>query len=127
VVVAQYWHVRAGYQLARPQRRDEALATIDRARVGYAVAMAVSGLFLVLALGDVVDTLGLGGLTIVTLIASFVVSVALLTLISTDLLIAALDRARGIAAGSSQLSTELDSQLEAFGRPAPPPPPGPGA
>jgi hypothetical protein len=123
VVAAQYWHGRAGYQLARPQRREDAVATIAAARTGYAVSMAVSALFLLIALGDLVSTFDFGAISIVTLLASFVISIALLTLISTDLIIAALDRARGITAGSAELATEFHQQLESFVREGPPPPP----
>jgi hypothetical protein len=116
VVAAQYWHGRAGYALARPQRREEAIATIAAARTGYAISMAVSALFLLIALGDLVSTFDFGAISIVTLLASFVISIALLTLISTDLIIASLDRARGITAGSAELAAEYHQQLESFVR-----------
>ena len=50
----------------------------------------------------------------VNLIGTFVTNVWILTIITTDLLIDSLDRARGLSAGTSQLATDVDQQLGAF-------------
>ncbi|MCL4223295.1 MAG: hypothetical protein KJZ91_02330 [Myxococcales bacterium] len=126
IVAAQYFLGKGGYGLARPMTRDEVTAAVKRARGSYLIALAIGALFIVIALAELVDQLEFKPISVVTLLGTFLSSVWILTLIITDVLIANLDRARGISAGTAQLAEESNRQIAAFVSadlpPGPPPP-----
>jgi len=111
---AEYLLARGGLELARPMTHGDAVAIAHRARRSYLIAMAVGALCLVVALGSVVRQLDFEALTVVNLIGTFLASVWILTVITTDLVIVGLDRARGLTAGTSHLVDESNRQLAAF-------------
>ena len=105
---------RGGYLLARPLTRAEAITAVRRARLMYFVALLISVLFMVLALGELVEQLDWNAITVINLVFTFITNVWILTLITTDVLIAGLDRARGLTAGTQHLADDFDRQLATF-------------
>ncbi len=103
---------RAGWQLARAQPAADAAAIVARGRNLQLGAMICAAVFALLALADLVEQLHLGAMTVVTTVASFAVHVLVLTLITTDGILAALDRARG--RGGAILADDHDRQLASF-------------
>ncbi|MEZ4398802.1 MAG: hypothetical protein R3B06_02195 [Kofleriaceae bacterium] len=114
IVAAEFLLGRGGYQLARPLTHDQAVAGIKRARRLYFVALGTAGVFMIVAMGQLIEQLDWKPLTVINLVATFVTNVWILTLITTDLLIAGLDRARGLSAGTTRLADEFERQLAAF-------------
>ncbi len=114
IVIAEALLGRGGYLLARPLTRAQAVATVTRARRFYLSAVLIGAVCIVLALVDLIDLLNLRWVTVVNLIGTFLTNVWILTIITTDLLIDSLDRARGLSAGTSQLADDVNHQLGAF-------------
>jgi hypothetical protein len=113
LVGAQIFLGRAGYALARPQPHAEAAAIVARARGGHTLCMVAAGAFALLALAELVDQLQLGALAVVDTVASFLIYVLVLTLITADAIIAGLDRARGLTVGSP-IADDYQRQLASF-------------
>ena len=103
---------RAGWQLARAQPHAEAAAIVARSRNANLIAMGLAGAFALLALAALQSELHLGTLTVITTVASFAVHVLAITLVTTDGVLAALDRARGRRDGA--LDGDHDRQLASF-------------
>jgi len=103
---------RAGYSLTRPTSHEEAVTLVGKARTTYLIAMALFGLFLVIALGTLAKQLGV--VSIFTFVLSFEVNVLLLTLIGSDLVITNLDRARGQSLGAAHLADDSNKKLASF-------------
>lgn len=132
IIAAQYFLGRAGFQLARPQSQDQAIATVRAARNSYLTSLVVGAGFIVIAFGANIDMLDLGVLSIVNLLLSFEVSVLALTLIITDAVIASLDHARSLTHGHDALEDASEAHIAAFvsaahGDAAPPATAGPAA
>jgi hypothetical protein len=126
IITAEYFLGRGGVDLARPMNRPDAIKAVHKVRQGYLIALAIGALFIVVALAELVDQLDFKPVSIVNLVGTFFANVWILTLITTDVLIANLDRARGISAGTTALVDESNRQIAAFVSadlpPGPPPP-----
>lgn len=114
IIGAQYFLGREGYRLARPLRREEAIAIVAEARTKYLLSMVLGGVFVIVAFGSLIDTLDIPVLSVINLVLSFEASVLMLTLITTDIVIASLDRARGLTHGTESLEAEANQQIHAF-------------
>ncbi len=114
ITVAAVLLARGGFDLARPMTRDQAIASAQRARTSYLIAMVVTAVFLLAALGSMVSQLDFGALSVFTLVGTFLINVWILTLITTDVVITNLDRARGLSAGTGHLVDESNRQLAHF-------------
>lgn len=114
IIIGQIILLRAGLKLAKPQLPEDAIMTVANARATYLVAMAAGGVFVVVAFGSLLDTLPIGPLAVINLLLSFQVSVLILTLITTDLVIASLDHARGLSTDTDHLADEAHKQIHAF-------------
>ena len=125
LITAEYFLGRGGFSLTRPMARDEAIKAVQQVRQSYFIALGIGALFVVVALAELVDQLDFEAISVVTLIGTFLTNVWILTLITTDALIANLDRARGVTAGTSGFAEESNRQLAAFVSADPPPGPPP--
>jgi hypothetical protein len=114
IFVAEVLLGRGGYQLARPLTRPEAIAVVRRTRTSYFIALGLSVAFMVAALGELVAQFDWSLLNLVNVVLSFVANVWILTVVTTDVLIAALDRARGLTSGTTALADEFNHQLGVF-------------
>ena len=94
--------------------RADAIAAVRKARLLYFGALMIALLFMVLALGELIEQLDFKAITVINLVFTFITNVWILTLITTDVLIAGLDRARGLSAGTAQLADDFDRQLATF-------------
>jgi hypothetical protein len=114
IVVGEFLLARGGYRLARPLTREQAIAGVKQARAAYLTALVAGVVFIVLAMIDLIDVLHLRWITAVNLIGTFLTNVWILTVITTDILIDSLDRARGMTAAGDKLADESEQQLGAF-------------
>jgi hypothetical protein len=114
IVVGEAMLARGGYRLARPLTREQAIAGVSKARRAYFTAIIAGAVFIVLAMADLIETLHFTWLSVVNLIGTFFTNVWILTIITTDLLIDSLDRARGMNAAGDKLADETEQQLGAF-------------
>jgi hypothetical protein len=114
IIAAEVLLGRGGYMLARPLTRADAIAAVRKARLLYFGALMIALLFMVLALGELIEQLDFKAITVINLVFTFITNVWILTLITTDVLIAGLDRARGLSAGTAQLADDFDRQLATF-------------
>ena len=114
VVLGEAMLARGGYRLARPLTREQAIAGVGKARRAYFAAIIAGAVFIVLAMVDLVEVLHFRWLTVVNLIGTFLTNVWILTVITTDLLIDSLDRARDLTATHDHLADETEQQLGAF-------------
>jgi hypothetical protein len=112
IAVAQFTLAKAGYALAKPVTREVAIATIQKARSVYLVAMIAFGACLVTALGVLADQFA--AKTIVITLLGFEANVLILTLIGSDLVITNLDRGRGVSEGTTNLADETNAKLATF-------------
>lgn len=129
IIGAQYFLGRAGFKLAKPQTQPEAIATVKAARASYLIAMAIGGLFVIIAFSSLIEKMDIPVLRVVNLVLAFETSVLALTLITTDIMIDALDHHRGLSTGTDALADEAQAQIHAFvgaaGGATSTPPPGP--
>jgi len=127
VVLGQAFLARAGYQLARPLTEDEALRQIKKVRAYYVTVMILSAVFIVVALGSLVDKLNLRVTDVIGTVLKFETNVLILTMIGADLVVTNLDRARSATAGALHYEEQAELKIAAFvgldAPPAPPPPP----
>jgi hypothetical protein len=105
---------RAGWDLARAQPAADAEAIVARSRNANLIALGLAGTFALLALADLVEQLRLGALTVITTIASFAIHLLLITLVTTDGVLAALDRARGRTGAAPATDADAARQLASF-------------
>lgn len=127
VVLGQAFLARAGYQLARPLTEQEALKQIKKVRAYYVTVMILSAVFIVVALGSLVDKLNLRITDVIGTVLKFEANVLILTMIGADLVVTNLDRARSATAGALHYEEQAELKIAAFvgldAPPAPPPPP----
>ena len=114
IIGAQFFLGRAGFKLARPQTAAEAIATVRDARASYLIAMAFGALFVIIAFSNLIEKMDIPVLRVVNLVLSFEASVLALTLITTDIMIDALDHHRGLSTGTDALADEAQAQIHAF-------------
>lgn len=103
---------RAGYSLTRPATHADAVQVVRKARAAYLISIAAFAACLLVALGPLAEQLGAA--TIINTAISFEANVLILTLIGSDLVIAALDRARGQTEGARHLLDDSHAKLAAF-------------
>jgi len=130
---APLWLALSGVRIARPLDARDAEVLMKRARIGYLVFVACGVLFLFIAF------LGIdyfhSGWWIARMLLSLATNVLLLTLVATDLMFVALDRARGrcLEQSAAELHAGYESRLTNLlsgttvtppGAPAPPAPSG---
>ena len=113
IVIGEVLLARGGYRLARPMTRDEAIAGVKKARGAYFTAIICGAVFILLAMRDMIEVLDFTWLTVVNLIGTFLTNVWILSIITTDLLIDSLDRAR-LSATDDKLIDETGAALGAF-------------
>ncbi|HKE17934.1 MAG TPA: hypothetical protein VKB80_23820, partial [Kofleriaceae bacterium] len=92
LIGAQVWLGRMGYQMARPERLDEALVLVRKVRGTYLVLNAIGLVFLAIGVVNLLGQLELPVWRGVQLLVSLLVNVLLLTLIATDQIVANLVR-----------------------------------
>ena len=130
VVLGQAVLARAGYQLARPLSEQEALKHIKKVRAYYVIVMVLSAVFIIVALGSLVDKLNLRVTDVIGTVLKFETNVLILTMIGADLVVTNLDRARSATAGALHYEEQAELKIAAFvgldAPPAPPPPHGGG-
>lgn len=114
IVVGEYLLAKGGYQLARPLTREQAIAGVKKARAAYLIAILGGALCLVLAMAELVEILNFRWIKVVNLVGTFLTGVWILTVITTDILIDSLDRAREFGAGGDKLTDEAEQQLGQF-------------
>lgn len=114
IIGAQFFLGRAGFKLAKPQTAPEAIETVRNARASYLLAMAFGSLFVIVAFSSLIEKMDIPVLRVVNLVLSFEASVLALTLITTDIMIDALDHHRGLSAGTDALADEAQAQIHAF-------------
>lgn len=112
IIAAKGTLVRAGLRLTRPMRDEEARSTTARAQTLWMIMLVAGALFIIGGLWELVSASS--GMTLVSFALNMSSNVLLLTLISTDGLIAGLDRSRGTSAEERTLAEEVQGQLAAF-------------
>ena len=112
VLAAKGSLVRAGLRLTRPMTDEVARATTRRAQSVW-MLLLVGGL--VCIIGGLWDLIAeTSPLTVANFAFSMAANILLITLISTDALITALDRARGITDEERGLAAEAHGEIAAF-------------
>ena len=86
-----YIATRAAWTLRGPSDRDQIGRAIARVRTGYYIALGVGVVFLIVALAELIDQLDFKPITVVNLIGVGLANIWILTLVSTDQLIAHLE------------------------------------
>lgn len=130
LIGAQVWLGRMAYQLARPERLEEALVLVRRVRTTYFALNVVGLLFVVLGLSDLLKQLQIPFWTGVQVLFSLLVNVLLLTLIATDQIVANLVRGHrllalpGTAAAQADFARDIAHFDESRGTPPVGGPPG---
>ena len=131
VLVAKATLVRAGLRLTRPMTDEVARTATKRALSLWMVLLVSGGAAIVGGLWDVLKAAE--PLTWINFGLAMGANILVLTLIATDGIIAALNRARGTSPAEEQLSDQAAAQVAAFTRESserrqePPGPPGPPA
>jgi hypothetical protein len=121
LIGAQVWLGRMGYQMARPEQIDEALALVRKVRATY-VALSVLGLaFAALGVMDLLRQLQLPIWRGVQILLSLVVNVLLLTLIATDQIVANLVRGQRLVTlpGTREAQAAFVNDIAHFEDPPP--------
>ena len=98
MTTAQLWMARMGYQLARPERLDEALALVKRVRVTYLLLNLTGVVFAAIGAYQLFHLLGEPYIGLAKLFIGLEVSVLLLTLVATDMVVANLARGQMLMA-----------------------------
>jgi hypothetical protein len=91
---AQFWLARSGYRMARPLPEIESNELVRRARLGYLISNLLGGLFLLIALGSLIEQLQIPWRSVILWVFTFFANVFALTLIATDMTLVGLERAR---------------------------------
>lgn len=112
LATAQFAIGRAGYTLTKPTSHEDAVQLVRKARGVYLISVFAFAGCLLIALGSMVEQLGVSA--IITTALSFWANVLILTLIGSDLVIAGLDRARVQADGAKALIDDSNTKLAAF-------------
>lgn len=116
LIGAQVWLGRVGFTIARPMPQDQALQQIRKARMGYLLSNLMGLAFVAIALWDLVSAFNLSIVGMAEALTALFVKVLLLTLIATDIMLMAFDRARGIAGdpASAALHQSYNQELSRF-------------
>ncbi len=114
VVFGQALLARAGYALARPLSEEQTILQIKRVRTWYVTVMFTSGVLIVIAMGTVVNLLGLRFTDVFLAVLKFETNVLILTMIGADLVVTNLDRARNYTEGGEPLEEVAEEKIAAF-------------
>ena len=112
VLAAKSTLVRAGLRLTRPMTDEAARATTRRAQSIWMLLLLGGLACIVGGLWDLIAQTS--PLTVANFALSMAANILLLTLISTDALITALDRARGVTDEERVLAAEAHGEIAAF-------------
>lgn len=126
---APLWLARSGMRVARPLDQPDADMLMKRARIGYLIFVGGGVLFLFIGFLEIEAFRS--GWWIARMLLSLGTNVLLLTIVATDLMFVALDRARTRAAeaGAAELHADYERRLSGLldgtnpGTPIQPPPP----
>jgi hypothetical protein len=114
VVIGQIILARAGYALARPLSEEQTIRQIKRVRAWYITMMIMSGTLIIVAMGSVVNILGLKVSDVFLAVLKFETNVMILTMIGADLVVTNLDRARNYSEGYEPLEEVAEEKIAAF-------------
>jgi hypothetical protein len=116
LIGAQVWLGSVGFGLAKPMAQIEALAAMRKARIVYFVANLLGLVFVGVALSDLISAFDLSPVDVAQALVSLLVKVLLLTLVVTDIMLLAFERARGIAGDerSADLHQQYNLHLSRF-------------
>ena len=112
VLAAKGSLVRAGLGLTRPMTDDAARRATQRAQTIWMTLLVAGIAFIVGGLWDLISKAS--PVSLASFGLSMGANILLLTLISTDALIAGLDRARGVTPEESALAAETQADIAAF-------------
>ncbi|HTE54631.1 MAG TPA: hypothetical protein VK698_27445 [Kofleriaceae bacterium] len=119
LIGAQIWLGRMAFQLARPERLEEALALVRKVRTTYFVLNLIGLVFVVIGLSQLLKQLHIPFWSGVQVLFSLLVNVLLLTLIATDQIVANLVRGQKLLTmpGSGDAQAEFARDIAHFDDP----------